>query len=437
MEQKKNKPTLLLKVANTELLQSGKTNEHLFDIEGGSLGSNANSNWAIQDLYQTIAGVHAQIDYSDGAFLLLLLGNALFINGAEITERNQTIRLQHGDKIQVGHLVLHNRMGSTPETLIDPLITTPEQIISAHSSPLEDILNAEKHGDAPYDYLSNETSLRDDDTQARNVIDPLKAIDADAVNSLTSFYNQAPAGSLETSTLSLTDYNSNAKQDGSRMNYHFLDVPQIDTEKEASNDRRDISELHLGLAPLLKGLGVSIPVENTDEAHQILQELGETIKAAVEGLQKLQQSQHILNDKSLRAIEDNPLRLKQSYSDTMNLMFANQTCSVHLSAPAAVAESLHNINLHNQASQSATRYALSAMLDAFSPEQLLGRFAIYRHSRKKAEMDGEWSWRMYCSYFKELSSNRQSGFEKLFWEHYAQEYDRELRRLNQESQPYA
>ena len=34
---------------------------------------------------------------------------------------------------------------------------------------------------------------------------------------------------------------------------------------------------------------------------------------------------------------------------------------------------------------------------------------------------------MYKSYYEELTSKRQYGFEKLFWEVYSQAYDKALR----------
>ncbi|MNC13137.1 hypothetical protein D3C75_608710 [compost metagenome] len=107
---------------------------------------------------------------------------------------------------------------------------------------------------------------------------------------------------------------------------------------------------------------------------------------------------------------------------------------MHLSAPAAVAESLRNMKLHNQANQTAIVEALRMMLDAFSPNQLMTRFAQYRRSHEqRLEMNDAWAWNMYCNYYDELASSRQLGFERLFNEVYAQVYDRVLRRSDRES----
>lgn len=68
------------------------------------------------------------------------------------------------------------------------------------------------------------------------------------------------------------------------------------------------------------------------------------------------------------------------------------------------------------------------MLDAFSPGNLMRRFAQYRRSHElRQKMDNAWAWQMYSNYYDELASSRQQGFEMLFNEVYAQVYDRVLR----------
>ena len=147
----------------------------------------------------------------------------------------------------------------------------------------------------------------------------------------------------------------------------------------------------------------------------------------MEGLLALQQEQNSLSDKHLRPIEDNPLRLNLDYSTTMDVLFGDQKSPVHLAAPAAVSESLHNLLIHNEANRLAITTALGAILDAFSPQLLLQRFENYRRSNEKQNGGGSWAWEMYKNYYEELTSKRQYGFEKLFWEVYSQAYDKALR----------
>lgn len=420
---------LQLSVTNSEMLETGKTSEHHFTTEGGTLGCSSNNEWVLQDLHRNVANVHARIACQDGAFTLQLMGEILVINNAEITDHQQTVRLQHGDQIQVGFLLLMVRIGSTPETFIDPLNDEPEQIISRQRSPLAEMMSEGE----------DVTSILPEQRASMEMVDPLRAINANSLASSTIRNDNAalaellPAQQINTAT-------PREEQGGAPRLY--VDLPQSETNpaKISRKPPRDknLAEVHLSLAPLLQGMGINLPLlSTTDEAYAILEELGQTIKAAINGLLALQHSEEIINNKNLRVIEDNPLRLRMGYEETMSLLFdvEESSCAVHLSAPAAVAESLRHVGLHNAATKSAINFALNAMLDAFSPEELLNRFADYRRSRTRNEMDGDWAWRMYCSFFKELSSNRQRGFEKLFWEHFEQNYDRTLRGLNQQEKP--
>lgn len=213
------------------------------------------------------------------------------------------------------------------------------------------------------------------------------------------------------------------------MEQEFLDLPNI--ASDLSYENRDVD--HVAITPLMRGLEARLPLHDSQQANDFLQEMGKTMKAAIEGLLLLQREQHGLRDKQLRPIEDNPLRLNMDYDTTMQVMFSDQKSPVHLSAPAAVAESLHNLQLHYQANRAAISAALDTMLEAFSPEQLLRRFSHYRRSSETGSKDASWAWEMYTNYYRELASSRQQGFEKLFREVYEQAYDRALRQGLEES----
>jgi type VI secretion system protein ImpI len=114
-------------------------------------------------------------------------------------------------------------------------------------------------------------------------------------------------------------------------------------------------------------------------------------------------------------------------------MFDEEKSAVHLSAASSVEESLRMIKIHNEAVQYATNTALGQILKALSPDSLLKRFN--RYSRKPmldSDEDKSWAWDMYGKYYQELTSNRQQGFEKLFWEIFEQSYDKKVREKHAE-----
>ncbi len=209
------------------------------------------------------------------------------------------------------------------------------------------------------------------------------------------------------------------------MNQEFLDMPTIENHPDYHPPLEGVD--HVALTPLMRGLGQSLQLQDTQQAHDMLEEMGKTVRAMVEGLLQLQTDQAALADKHLRPIEDNPLRLGLDYDETLAVMFAEQKSPVHLTAPAAVAESLRNVRIHHVANQQAIGAALDSILQAFSPEALIGRFEHYRRTGAPGVADEGWAWNMYQHYYRELTSARQQGFDKLFHQVYAQAYDQAVR----------
>lgn len=187
------------------------------------------------------------------------------------------------------------------------------------------------------------------------------------------------------------------------------------------------------MTPLLRGMECPLTLHDSQDADEFLEEAGRALQAAIKGLLSLQQQQNSLSDKHLRPLEDNPLRLDMDYATALNVMFAEGKSPVHLAAPAAIGESLRNIRHHEEANRAAIVEALRVMLEAFSPGNLMRRFAQYRRSHElRQKMDDARAWQMYSNYYDELASSRQQGFEMLFNEVYARVYDRVLREKQRE-----
>ena len=186
----------------------------------------------------------------------------------------------------------------------------------------------------------------------------------------------------------------------------------------------------------MQGMEAGLNFADSDGMQLFLEEAGQTLKAAIEGLLTLHQgedSRHQALRTRLQPIEDNPLRLGGDYEETVQTLFASQRSPVHLSAPAAVQESLQSLNHHQRATGAAISEALEAILHAFSPEALLRRFHGYRRGLQQDEDEGRWAWDMYQHYYRELKSSRQQGFERLFQEVFDQAYDQHLRQLQREN----
>lgn len=415
-------PMLTLQVMNGNELESGRAAKCIFTQQGGDVGHSAHCHWSLQDRKHTIAERAFTICWHDGAFCLKNADTRLEINQAPLSQNADLIHLRQGDELRLNNLLLKVFIGSVIH--YEEQMATPETIVS-NSDRLTDLLTTEgqpEYAEATI-YRAMEPTIVNSFTR-----DPLAALQAESLttggdNPFSTRHDPMP----------LTPPVSDLAEKGGLDN-NFMDLPPVEVEA-ASISNADMTHQHVAVTPLMRGLDCALPLHNTQDASDFLEEMGRAMQTTVKGLLSLQHLQNSLSDKHLRPLEDNPLRLDLDYESALNVLFAEGKSPVHLSAPAAIAESLLNIRHHEEANKAAIIEALRVMLDAFSPTSLMRRFALYRRSNeRRQEMDDKWAWQMYCNYYDELASSRQQGFGMLFNEVYAQAYDRVLREKQREQE---
>ena len=397
----KIKKQLSLIVLNMEqLVGPGLTGEFNFNEEGGTLGSSDQDDWQLLDRLGAITASHARIEFHDDQFCLCDLSGQSYINGmSSPIGRSRRVCLQQGDELGIGTLKLR--------VFRDASIALPEPLFDATEEQQLDT------------WLASEQCIDDVDSAMSLLSDPLIALQGDSPD-LTSLLPESPihvAKHLVTpSAITFTA----KRADQGIMNMQNTIEPQgalVNQQKETSPS----------VAPILRGLGLLQLAQDPPQSYVMLEEMGQTLRAVVEGLLALQTEHAALADKRLRPIEDNPLRMGLDYDSTVTILFAEPQNPVHLTAPEAVAESLNNVRIHHLANQQAIAAALASTIKAFSPEALLSRFTRYRRSESEQGNDNAWAWGMYQHFYGELTSVRQQGFEKLFYQVYAQAYDQALR----------
>ena len=420
-EEKGRQQTLSLHVVNGSELESGHAAWCVF-TQRGDVGHSSECHWPIQDRRQDIPARAFSISLHDGVFCLHPLTSPLWLNQAKVSGASDLVQLHQGDEIQVGHLLLRVHLNRNEIRHYDEEMAAPETIVSNHDMLTDTLLSTD--GTPEYPGMPHRHQLAA--TVANGFSsDPLQVLQAE---SLTM------AGMGVTSARPSAPLSDPAVNGG--INTPFMDLPTMNIEPQDHTDEASLAELaqrHLAITPLLRGLGGSLTVHDTEDADDFLEEVGRTLQAAVKGLLELQQHRNNLSDKHLRPLEDNPLRLNMDYSTALDVLFAEGKSPVHLAAPAAVKESLRNIRHHEEANRAAIVESLRILLDAFSPQSLMRRFVQYRRSHElRKPLDDAGAWLMYCDYYDELSSSRQQGFEMLFNEVYAQVYDRVLREKQRE-----
>ncbi|EPC4026040.1 type VI secretion system-associated FHA domain protein TagH [Aeromonas salmonicida] len=398
---------LSLVVLNSEQLDGSQQVQYRFDEMGGTLGASEQDDWQLRDRLGSVMPAHARIELNDGRFCLCDLSGQTYINGATSPiGRARKVHLEQGDELIVGPFRMRAYLGA-----ISPEQNLHQVLGNRPSEQLDEWLAGE------------ETSQAMEDPRAL-AVDPLLALQHER-SVLTPLVDPRQPSSLRSQSdmdaVSLAPFSAVENT----MNQEFLDMPTIENHPDYHPPLEGVD--HVALTPLMRGLGQSLQLQDTQQAHDMLEEMGKTVRAMVEGLLQLQTDQAALADKHLRPIEDNPLRLGLDYDETLAVMFAEQKSPVHLTAPAAVAESLRNVRIHHVANQQAIGAALDSILQAFSPEALIGRFEHYRRTGAPGVADEGWAWNMYQHYYRELTSARQQGFDKLFHQVYAQAYDQAVR----------
>lgn len=437
---------LKLTISNPTDVASGQTTEHVFGERGGSIGSARNDTWQLSAHRTGAVGGHAEIRLVDGAFCLIDRSGRTYINSAsQPVGRGRRARLTAGDVISIGRYRIQAALvGDEPEQATrDGLITDDwNQLVDGDEADLKRRSpTVDPHQPEPLTGLAPAPAERISD-------DPLDGFRPTPANNETS-----GAGDHEDLLADKADWfrPGPGVTDEYRDNRDAaLGLPvvhgrgnQVSTHTRIENrddcapaDRETASRTHIGGAPLLRGLATGLNFRDSDDMRLFMEEAGQTLRATIDGLLALHQSEdsrHQALRTRLQPIEDNPLRLGQGREATIETLFASERSPVHLSAPAAVSESLQGLQHHQQATQTATREALDAILQAFSPAALLRRFHGYRRGLQTGEDEPAWAWQMYQHYYAELNSSRQQGFERLFQEVFEQAYDQHLRQLQRES----
>lgn len=483
------KLNLNLLIINAQKLESGLSVRMDWDANGGVIGSSLDSKWVLKDTSGHIYPQHCEIVVHDGAFCLKDLCGETYINGTEMPiGKDLLAKLVHKDHIQIGPYQVRVALGdleadNTTGSLVSMFETTNDDLLSDEvpdgdcDEQKEQVENSDPI--AALDKLispNKEESLIDGelvdvnaeiDTQGLvpendlTLRDPNFTVQADSDNEISSSMSlkrilsfgfggkkQSKRQSAKTEQPTLQSDRAvplesqqiaaNNVSEDFQMDEQTLDLLEEEVAKSIQSEPAAVKNLantggHLLTGPMLNGLGANVNhTDDIERMHMLSQEMGESLQACIQGILDLHQ--HVSEgrfgtlNRNLQPIEDNPLRLGLSYEETIKTLYDSEKSAVHLSAPAAIEESLKNVQAHNEAMQHATGEALTQVLNAFSPQVLLRRFQNYKRPHQDIGQNNDaWAWNMYCNYYRELASHRQQGFEKLFWEIFEQAYDKKIR----------
>src|SRR5690554_95813 len=445
-----------LVVLNSAQLEGRSTSSHVFTTAGGTLGSDVNDDWLLQDYAGRIRPGHAEIRLLDGQFCLIDRSGQTFINQATLPlGRDRRVALRDSDELFLGEYRVRVHLGDRQAGLPGSQPLTALIDIDAEQETLAEQGEMAIHATRSTPFLA---PRRNDPLAALGAAtpgagqhDPLMAL---TYGSEQSTADEALLGALEEQAQVEVMTHRQVWREDTPLSERDKDDITMNRERDAElldDLERSVGEQLeerwqeslpasanvAGSDPLLRALGAELRFADSEEQLHFISEAGQTLRAAIEGLQALHRAQddsrYPLRDRRLQPIEDNPLRLGQPYRDTVETLFSARRSPVHLSAPAAVSECLAHQGQHQAAVEEAIGAALQSILDAFAPEALLKRFHAYRGTSGRLTDEDGWAWEMYHHYYQELNSDRQQGFAKLFWEVFEQAYDQSVRRQQREA----
>ncbi len=442
-----------LNIVNSQMLDAGLIPYIRFTKQGGVIGSDPSSDWQLKNRLNEVNAQQCRILWLDEQFCVEDLCGEVFVNQSSMPiGLNRMASLNENDEISIGPYKVRISLGSDNSRS------------STMTKQLSEMFDEQALSDLTQTSVSSADSVTD--VKLAAIDDPMQALDAlgqqeeNKVLSFTSLdadqeteeslIDSQPLGSDKELTMQAdSEYTQdsaillkkNDYLDNFTMDEKTLDLLESELHTDFDNNTEaSIHHVvnHITAGPMFRGLGVQLgDVSDSEQMQAISVDLGTSLKAAISGILSLHntasQGRYQLMNKNLQPIEDNPLRLGLNYEDTVKTLFDDDRSPVHLSSAAAITESLKSVEHHNQAVQTAISEALDYILMAFSPDKLLKRFNQYRKSSDvNLETGDKWAWSMYEKYYAELTSNRQKGFEKLFWEVFEQAYDRKLRELQRD-----
>lgn len=443
---------LALVVDNPQVLQKGSQPRCMFDTAGGTIGANG-ADWILHDRSGRVQSIHCEVRYEDGSYFVIdRCGQTRVNDQTDPLGALVGARLRGGDILHVGPYRLTVNLDDETYNLPDPARHLAEhdvtELLGTSNEPIDAL---PKHrNDVPTPNQADEHGWREfhalSETPSQGRLDPLLALEEAARSDSASSGDAAVLDSRhygQTQLAAQADLSTTRFEAVSGSPLHAfgdrpMSGPPPSSAAPGASDQWIQSQFSqtgdaAGLVgPLVEGLGAPVGALDPHAAHALLFEAGTTLAALIRGLAALHRTPEgqglALAKRTLQPIEDNPLRLAQTYPETVRALFSRDRSVVHLSPTAAVEESLEQIGEQHRAMLKAVAAGLNALLQAFAPDQLERRFARYRSGQHSEALPGDWAWQMYRHYYEELKSSRQQGFDKLFWEVFDQAYDQALRK---------
>ncbi len=455
--------------------QPGQSNSSCcFTERGGSIGRSQECDWTLNDAERFISNKHIIIAFVNGQFLLTdTSSNGTYINDnpAPLGKGN-THTLKPNDKIKIGTLIAevtvmdlspaHSQNSPAPENDLMALISAPSAAQPAapvrhhqlpESSPqaagtshlgLFDILTGDSEPSSPQaspDSAAPKSRQSDDAMSASpfavksngNTIPDNWDTDDDETAPGTA--SLAPSGTQHTT----------AAATGNQAPVSPASIPdqaaastnqQADTEsipspapfsQDTQSEQSHRPETSNFFEILYAKLGLPKESMATLDQQAFADDLGQILMTSTQGLMALLAGRSVLKQESrlsmtmIKPQSNNPIKFSLDPSDILEMLLVKKKPG-YLSAQAAYAEVMHDLQMHQMAFLAGYQASLKGILDKLSP------VAIEQEASEKnrAMMDFKGhirKWDTFVSKQQQLQKQVDENLDETLSEHFSAAYE--------------
>ncbi|MBK5353413.1 type VI secretion system-associated FHA domain protein TagH [Pseudomonas sp. TH41] len=388
---------LVFEMLNTKQFVPTDLCQKTFKQAGGVIGRGEDCDWIIPDRKRHLSNRHALITYREGMYFLTdTSSNGIqdSTSGARL-RKGDPMRIEHGSVYDLGTFEIRARLVCDPATFDSEV---GRLHVAGRMIPDEAFLN----------------------------FDPLHALDQQE-----RVYSEID----ELSALNAPRQEPQQRADYARIDMEYLRVPElIDVPVEpapapvpkALERQSEGFWEHFGAA-----LGVDLKGLDHDAREALALNAASLLKQSVGGLQQSLRTRSELKNElrlaqtTVQGAHKNPLKFAVDAGDALGILLQPNKPG-QLPAEQSISRAFRDLQAHQVALLDASRAAVRATLEHFSPQQLTLRFE--RDNKPLLVTSGS-RWRAYGRYHQALRQD-DDWSERLLARDFAQAYEEQIRLIS-------
>ncbi|WP_426142411.1 type VI secretion system-associated FHA domain protein TagH [Pseudomonas sp. DWP3-1-2] len=385
---------LIFELLDNGQVASGQEMRKTFKQAGGVIGRGKNCEWVIVDSERYTSGTHAQVTFRDGDFYLtdLSTNGTLIAGNGQTLRKNETLRIEHDAVYGLGKFEIRARLIKDPAEFVG---CVEQAVTTGNLIPDEAFLEL--------DLLAN---FAQQDRRCSDFDEILPSSLAQQASEQGVDYGMADTQNLLVPEL--------------------VAVPQppvladpVEPERQSDNFWQRFGS----------ALGVDLNAMDQNSREALAMSAARLLKQSIGGLQQSLRTRSELKNE-LRLAQStaqhtslNPLKYSGNAGEALGFLLQPQKPG-QWPAEHAIAQGFRDIQAHQVAMLAASRAALRAALEHFSPQQLTLRFE--RDTQKTLFSTAGKRWRAYERYHQILLQD-DDWSERLLARDFAQVYADQVR----------